>query len=270
MNNERQYVTNFGQSAPVATMNGRRSGMAHGYTTHAGTTIGNALYPAALGRPMPQESSPSGMRSSGTLPRPAWGGGTTTLADWNALSDGVQQARIDAGEPTLSVPPQLAGIYSAADWARLGAPGRQAAMDGLRPSTAQNIFASVMDAAGLTIRTVLDVNRMENAAEHQAVVDALAAEQQRFEQRLRSDALAGRPADPATAALLAQVQGLLTQTRQQPLVAQPEATKGLSTGAIVGIVAGGVVVLGGLVFVLTMRPRRNPSHKRTRRSHRGY
>ena len=28
------------------------------------------------------------------------------------------------------------------------------------------------------------------------------------------------------------------------------------TGAIVGIVAGGVVVLGGLVFVLTMRPRR--------------
>lgn len=247
MNNERQYVTNFGQSAPVATMPARRSGMAHGYTTQAGTTIGNAMYPAALGRPMPGESSPSGMRS-GTVP--------------------ATPAAASAEESALAVPPQLAGIYSAADWTRLGAPGRAAAVAALRPSTAQDVFDSVMRAAGLATTTFLQFNAAENVAEHQQRMDALQQQQQEFQQRIQADAAAGRIPNPADAGMLAQLQGLIA--RGQTLTAQPPPAAGLSTGAIVGIVAGGVAVLGGLVFVLTMRPRRNPSHKRARRAHRGY
>ena len=160
---------------------------------------------------------------------------------------------VATGNP-VEWPADVRAIFSANDWAAMTPERRAEALDTIRhPTNATEIFKNVLDVAGITLRTWLTMDERDRREARETLDRAANTRHQMVLEDIQRQ---GGTATPAQSAELSSLNGGIAA-----LIAGMNAkSKGLSTTAIVGLVAGGVVAVGLLVLVLRS-PRRNPSYR---------
>ena len=151
----------------------------------------------------------------------------------------------------VEFPRDMRAIFSANEWAEMGAERRQEAIQSYRnPTRAMDVFKGVLDVAGITLRTWLTMDERDRAARRQDLDRAAETRHQTVMEEIQRQGGVATPRQSSELSALSNgLQGLLQEIRSQ-------SSMGLSTGAIVGLAVGGVAVVG--LLVLALRPRRNP------------
>lgn len=152
----------------------------------------------------------------------------------------------------VEFPRDMRAIFSANDWSTMGSERRQEAIQSYRnPTRAMDVFKGVLDVAGITLRTWLTMDERDRAARREDLDRAANTRHQTVMEEIQRQGGVATPQQSSELSALSNgLQGLLQEIRSQ-------SSKGLSTGAIVGLAVGGVAVVG--LLVLALRPRRNPS-----------
>jgi hypothetical protein len=185
------------------------------------------------------------------------------------------------GQQELLQPPEWArATYSPAEWTALGAAQRQTLItqyfQSQRPDVVGQVVQGILQTGQFAVNAYLQYNREERDA-------LLAAAQQQVQNRLnaleqRGPAGAG---DEATRALMAQLTGALSALGQARQSGDEQPSR-LSPGVIAAIAVGGLVLVGGVIFLATRggggggggygygpppRYRNNPRKRSRRRGH---
>lgn len=211
---------------------------------------------------------PVGWRPAGWSPAPD--GSNSPERIWASMPPGTQANEISAWESShrpigsgttandpnaVALPADMAQQYSGAQWAQLTPEQRREAIDTARnPSPAQQVFTAILAAANLTIGTWMTMDQRDRDQRQNELRAAADARQQDILNQIRLQGGTPNPAQQAQLdALAGGLNGLIASIN-----AQAAAPKGPSTALVVGVVAGGALLLG-VVALVVMRPRRNPS-----------
>lgn len=173
-----------------------------------------------------------------------------------ATGGGAPGSTTTANDPNaVALPADMAQQYSAAQWAQLTPDQRREAIDTARnPSPAQQAFTAILAAANLTIGTWMTMDQRDRDQRQSELRAAADARQQDILAQIRLQGGTPNPAQQAQLdALSGGLNGLIASIN-----AQNAKPKGPSTALVVGVVAGGALLLGAVALVV-MRPRRNPS-----------
>jgi len=200
--------------------------------------------------PIPADSTgiPAEMRMiDAEIERRNAGGGGGAAGGAGTVTD------VATGDP-VEWPADVRAIFSANDWAAMTPERRAEALDTIRhPTNATEIFKNVLDVAGITLRTWLTMDERDRREARETLDRAANTRHQMVMEDIQRQ---GGTATPAQSAELSSLNGGIAAL----LAGMNAKSKGLSTTAIVGLVAGGVVAVGLLALVLRS-PRRNPSYR---------
>ena len=148
----------------------------------------------------------------------------------------------------VPVPPWAAGTYSQRQWTALSPTARErlseAHVEANTPGIGTQIITALIQGGTLATSAYLQYSQAERDT-------ALRLAQQEGQNRLAElTAQAARnPGDPGVQAQMAAITTALASLGQRMNQPPPPPPAGLSTGLIVGLAVGGVVLLGGVVFL---------------------
>jgi hypothetical protein len=134
----------------------------------------------------------------------------------------------------------------------MGAERRQEAIQSYRnPTRAMDVFKGILDVANISLRTWLTMDERDRTARREDLDRAARTRHDTVMEEIQRQGGVATPQQSSELSALSNgLAGLLQEIRSQ-------SSKGLSTGAIVGLAVGGVAIVG--LLVLALRPRRNPS-----------
>lgn len=172
--------------------------------------------------------------------------------------------RSGVGEPDeVALPDWAVGTYSQSQWTAKTPEERnrivQAHNSANLPSLPSQILSTLVQGGNLALTGYLNYNQAER---DQAFREAERSGRERIETLLAQNRNNPDPARSAEIASLTSALGTITQRLNAPT----EKKEGPSTGLIVGLAVGGVILLGGMVFLATRGgggrgPRDNPGRK---------
>jgi hypothetical protein len=163
---------------------------------------------------------------------------------------GAETATDTATGNVVEWPRDVRSIFSAREWGDMGSERRAEALDHIRnPTNAHEVFQDVLRVAEISLRTWLT---MDDRQREQRRADLDRAANTRHQMVMEDIQRQGGVATPA------QTEALRTLNAGMGALIQSltATSRGISTGAIVGLAVGGVAIVG--LLVLALRPRRNP------------
>jgi len=224
---------------------------------------------AAVSRLAPAAGIASPFTRRSGVAMPDWATNVYTQTQWDRMSATDRQRLIDQHAPGAAMPSWATEVFTAQQWNGMTPSQRQDAVTAYQRSSQPGIGAQLLALGAGLGQQAIQGYLAYNQAERDHALAAMQAETQR---QLAAAQATGSRQDPAVAQMMQQMMTMVTQlqTGQSRSTAEtptPKKDEGLSTGAIVAIAVGGVVVLGGVAF-LAMRRRNNPSRRRRGRSRR--
>ena len=160
-------------------------------------------------------------------------------------------AASDAAAAAVDLPDWAVGTYSQAQWTALGPAGRTRIVAAHNrdqaPSVATQILTTLIQGGNIAVGAYLGYNQ----AERQQALDLAQQQGQQRLNELTANLAASGGNNPALQAQIAALTTGLTNISQQQQNNNNQVRQGLSTGLMVGLAVGGVVLLGGIVLLAT-------------------